>query len=113
MPVSVIEFGELRNQLEMTRSSLLDYMSPEMGRVYVVAVTRDLCSACERQKPQLNELAEKTAKKHNGKVIFTRIHVRYHENSKEESRLGKDILGHCFYMLGYYSVYKYNPERSL
>lgn len=97
MTVNVIEFGALQEQLEATSSTLLGYLAPDVGKVYVVAVTRDACSACEKQKPKLNELSKNTAQKHQDSVVFTRIHVGYSENSKEESQRSKDILGHYFY----------------
>ncbi|MCW3981798.1 MAG: thioredoxin family protein [Candidatus Bathyarchaeota archaeon] len=97
MTVNVIEFAALQEQLVATSGTLLGYLAPDVGKVYVVAVTRDACSACEKQKPKLSELSKDTGQKHQDSVVFTRIHVGYSENSKEESRRSKDILGHYFY----------------
>lgn len=95
--VNVIEFSKLEKELAKTRRTLLDYLAPKMGRVYVVAITRDGCPACERQKPKLSKLAAFMAEKHGNKVVFTRTHIQYSPGSVKESVRSKEVFGHYFY----------------
>lgn len=97
MPINKIEFNKLEQELSETSSSLLDYLAADIGKVYVIAITRDGCSACEKQKPKLNELANSTAEKHRDKVVFIQIHVEQSLGSQEESLRSKDTFGHYFY----------------
>lgn len=97
MPIDVIEFSKLEKELANILKSPLDYLAPEIGKVYVVAITRDGCSACAKQKPKLNNLATTIAEKHGDKVVFTRIQIKYSSGSEEESLRSKDVLGHYFY----------------
>ncbi len=97
MKVNKVEFGKLEKEISETGKSHLDYLAPNIGKVYVVAITRNGCSACEKQKPKLQELAKTIEEKHGDKVVFTRIHVRQPSGSTEESLRSKDILSHYFY----------------
>jgi len=97
MLINKIEFAKLEKEISETGKPLLDCLAPDIGKVYVVAITRDRCPACERQKPKLKELAKITTKKYESKVVFTRIHVRQPRGSQEESLRSKDVLGHYFY----------------
>jgi len=93
MPTTAIEFTEL----EKAGEPPLDFLAPQIGTVYVVAITRDGCPACKRQKPKLDRLAASLGSKHGDKVLFTRIHVNYSPDSQEESLRSKDLLRHYFY----------------
>ncbi|MDH5266637.1 MAG: hypothetical protein OEW62_03040 [Candidatus Bathyarchaeota archaeon] len=97
MKTNKIEFDKLEKEISETRKSHLDYLAPDIGKVYVVAVTRDGCPACEKQKPKLQELAKTIEEKHGDKVVLTRIHVRRPSGSQEESLRSKDVFGHYFY----------------
>jgi len=97
MTIGVIEFSRLEKQLAKTHKSPLDLLAPKIGKVYAVAITRDECPACKKQKPKLDKLAETTAEKHRDKVVFTRIHVKYRPDSLEESLRSKDVFRHYFY----------------
>jgi thiol-disulfide isomerase/thioredoxin len=97
MPINPIDFRDLQGKLKVTGKTLLNYLAPDVGNVYVVAVTRDGCPACEKQKPKLDELSERMAQEHNNSVVFTRVRVAYSESFKEESQRSKDVLGHYFY----------------
>ena len=97
MKASRIEFDKLEKEISETGKSHLDYLAPDTGKVYVVAITRDGCPACERQKPKLQELTKTVEEKHGDKVVFIRIHVRQPLESQEESLRSKDVLGHYFY----------------
>ena len=97
MKVDKIEFSKLEKEISETRKSHLDCLAPEIGKVYVLTITRDGCSACEKQKPKLQELAKTIEEKHGDKVIFTTVHIRQPSGMQEESLRSKDILGHYFY----------------
>ena len=92
-----IEFNKLEKEISETRKSHLDYLASDIGKVCVVAITRDGCPACEKQKPKLQELAKTIEEKHGDKVVLTRIHVRRPSGSQEESLRSKDVFGHYFY----------------
>ncbi|MCK5631830.1 hypothetical protein KAH85_04675 [Candidatus Bathyarchaeota archaeon] len=96
MTVDVVEFADFEKAVKETGRPL-NLLAPEVGKVYVVSVTRDGCSACKQQKPKLNDLASKLLKKHGDRIIFKRVHVVYSEGSDEESLRSKDVLGHYFY----------------
>jgi thiol-disulfide isomerase/thioredoxin len=93
MPTNVIEF----TKLEKTGKSALDFLAPKIGKVYVVAITRDGCPACAKQKPKLDKLATSMEAKHGDRVVFTRVHVNYSPDSQQESLRSKDLLRHYFY----------------
>jgi len=93
MPTNIIEF----TKLEKTGKSPLDFLTPKIGKVYVVAITRDGCPACAKQKPKLDRLAANLEAKHGDRVVFTRIHVNYSPDSQQESLRSKDLLRHYFY----------------
>jgi len=93
MPTNVIEF----TKLEKADKSPLDFLAPKIGKVYVVAITRDECPACVKQKPKLDRLAAGLKSKHGDRVVFARIHVNYSSDSQEESLRSKDLLRHYFY----------------
>jgi len=97
MTIDVIKLGELERELAKTHKSTLDFLAPEIGKVYAVAITRDGCPACKKQKPKLDKLAATLANKHRGKVVFTRIQVKYNPDSQEESSRSKKLLSHYFY----------------
>lgn len=93
MKANVVEFSEL----EKSGKAPLDFLAPKIGKVYVVAITRDGCPACKKQKPKLDRLEETLAKKHGNRVIFMRVHINYTPDSQEESLRSKDLLRHYFY----------------
>jgi thiol-disulfide isomerase/thioredoxin len=97
MAIRNIEFTELDREISKAGKSHLDLLASETGRVYVVAISRDKCPACERQKPRMDELAKSTAEKHGKKVAFIRIRVKYPTEKDEESSRSKEVLGHYFY----------------
>jgi len=93
MPTNVFEF----TKLEKSGKPALDFLAPKIGKVYVVAITRDGCPACAKQKPKLDRLAASLEAKHGDRVVFTRIHVNYSPDSQQESLRSKDLLRHYFY----------------
>ncbi len=93
--VQTLEFKELID--EPSHGNLVGNLVKELGVVYVTSITRDGCSGCAEQKPLFNEMASKTAAKHQGKVVFSNIHIRYSEDDQSESAKGKKVLGHAAY----------------
>jgi hypothetical protein len=97
MTTAIVEFTEFEKRLQKTRRAPLDILAPELGKAYVIAITRDGCPNCEEQKPKLDKLATKIMHKHGDKVVFTRIHIKYSLESMEESLRAKDVFHHYFY----------------
>jgi len=97
MQVENKEFTTLERELFETGKSLWDYLAPDIGKVYVVAITREGCPACQKQKPKLDRLASTLNEKHKGMLVFVRIHVKRPPTSEEESLRSKRLLGHYFY----------------
>jgi thiol-disulfide isomerase/thioredoxin len=96
MQIKTIKFSELE-KLPKAGKSILDYLAPDAGKVYVVAITRESCPACQKQKPRLDRLAEALKQKHGSRVVFIQIHVRRPPTSDEESLRSKAMFGHYFY----------------
>lgn len=98
MSISQMEFADLERQVFKLGKSVLNCLAPDFGKAYVVAITRDGCPACEKQKPELNGLAESVVRKHGGKVVvFIRLHVKQSSGDVAESLRAKDAFGHYFY----------------
>ena len=97
MRIRKVEFTDLERKAAETAKPVLDLLAPQLGRAYVIAITRDGCPACEKQKPLLDKLAATAEREHPGRSVFTRIHVRYAPQSQEESKRSKTLLGHYFY----------------
>lgn len=97
--MTIIEkmFSEFEQELKTRDCSVFDLLAPEFGKVYVVAITREECPACRRQKPRLLKLASEATSKYGGRVVFTRILVKYSEGFKEESLRSKELFRHYFY----------------
>jgi thiol-disulfide isomerase/thioredoxin len=97
MQVENTEFTELERKLSDTGKSFSDYLAPDIGKVYVVAITREGCSACQKQRPKLDKLASALKEKHKRMLVFVRIHVKRPPTSEEESLRSKRLFGHYFY----------------
>ncbi len=93
--VQTFEFKRLID--EPGPGSHIEKLVKELGVAYVTSITRDGCSGCAEQKPLFRELASKTTAKHQGKVVFSNIHIRYSEDDQSESAEGKKILKHAAY----------------
>ncbi|UCG37489.1 MAG: thioredoxin family protein [Candidatus Bathyarchaeota archaeon] len=97
MSIGKIEFSRLEKNIKKTGKSYLEYLAPAIGKVYVMAITRDGCPACANQKPKMEKLAEDLESKHKNKALFTQIHVKYSRDSEEESLKSKEVFRHYFY----------------
>lgn len=97
MSVETIEFVDLEKALSRKHVSFRDYFASEVGKVYVVCISRDGCPVCVKQKLKVDRLAKALAGKYGGKVVFARVHVKYSPERNQESLRSKDVLGHYFY----------------
>ncbi len=69
----------------------------DFGIVYATSITRDGCSGCVEQKPLFQELAVKVARRHEDRVVFSNVHIRYNSGSEEESMKAKRAFRHPAY----------------
>jgi thiol-disulfide isomerase/thioredoxin len=97
MSVETIEFADLEKALSRKHVSFRDFFASEVGKVYVVCISRDGCPVCVKQKPKVDRLAKALAGKYGGKVVFARVHVKYSPERNQESLRSKDVFGHYFY----------------
>jgi thiol-disulfide isomerase/thioredoxin len=97
MAIGKIEFTKLEKETAKKGKPVLNRLASDIGKVYVVSITRDGCPACKRQKPRLDRLAKSIFEKHGNKVIFTRVHVKQPSGDTTESLRAKDVFGHYFY----------------
>ncbi len=97
MSVETIEFVDLEKVLLRKHVSFRDYFASEVGKVYVVCISRDGCPVCVKQKPKVDKLAKALAGKSGDRVVFVRVHVKYSPERNQESLRSKDVLGHYFY----------------
>jgi thiol-disulfide isomerase/thioredoxin len=97
MQIESVEFTRLERELSGTGKSFLDYLAPDIGKVYVVTITREGCPACQKQKPRLDKLASILKRKHRDRLVFIRINVKRPPTSEEESLRSKRLFGHYFY----------------
>ncbi len=97
MAINQVEYSKLEKEIAKTRKPAAEHLAREIGTTYVIAITRDGCPACEKQKPKLDRLARNLMQKHGDAVVFTRVHVKYSPEFIEESKRSKGVLGHYFY----------------
>lgn len=97
MSINKVEFVELEKEVSKTGKPFRELLAPEVGKAYVIAITRDNCPACAGQKPKLDDLAKTMLGKHGNNLVFTRIHINRPIDSEEESLRSKNLLGHYFY----------------
>lgn len=97
MTIITAEFTEFEKKLQKSEKTPLDLLAPALAKAYVIAITRDGCPNCEEQKPKLDRLAAKLTQELGNKVVFTRLHIKYAPESREESLRAKDVFHHYFY----------------
>lgn len=86
MPVKVLSFSELKKTLDENDAEPLDILVKKVGTVYVVAVTREKCSGCEKQKPLFEKLANRMKEKYARQTEFFRVHSFFSEEQTEEAK---------------------------
>ncbi len=94
MKTKTIEFTDLEKKVSEKGKSFRDVLATEMGKAYVIVISRDGCPACETQKPRFDELAENFS---SDKAVFMRIPVRFSKDYREEALRSKDVLQHYFF----------------
>jgi thiol-disulfide isomerase/thioredoxin len=97
MSVETIEFVDLEKALSRKHVSFRDFFASQVGKVYVVCISRDGCPVCVKQKPKIDRLAKTIVEKFGDRVVFIRVHVKYSPERNQESLRSKDVLGHYFY----------------
>jgi len=85
MAVKFLNFSELKKTLGKKNIEFVDYFVKRFGIAYVVAVTREKCSGCEKQKALFEKLSDKMKSKHGSRVEFFRVHAYYSQEKKEET----------------------------
>ncbi len=94
MKTTTIEFKDLEKKVSAKGNSFRDILATQMGKTYVIVISRDSCPACESQKPRFDRLAESFS---SDKAIFMRIHVKFSKDYREEPLRSKAVLGHYFF----------------
>jgi hypothetical protein len=97
MLINKITFAQLEKEVSRSGKSSLEYLTLDVGKVHVVAITRDQCPDCERQEPRMEKLAKGIMEKHGKTVVFTQIRVRDPTEKDGEVLRSKEILGHYFF----------------
>jgi hypothetical protein len=97
MGINKMEFVDLEKTVSETGKPFRELLAPELGKAYVIAISRDNCPSCVKQKPKLDNLARTMLSKHRNNVVFTRIHINRPPDSEEESIRSKSLLEHYFY----------------
>lgn len=92
MSVKTLEFSKFQKMLSEKNVDFLDFLVKKYGIAYVVAVTREKCSGCERQKGLLDRMADKVKNKYGAQVEFLRVQACYSPASKEETLLCLDTF---------------------
>jgi len=85
MAVKVLKFSDLQKTLNEKNIEFTDFFVRKFGIAYIIAVTREKCSGCEKQKPLFEKLSDKMKSKHGKRVEFFRVHAQFSQESKEET----------------------------
>jgi len=92
MAVKVLNFSELKKALDERSVDPLDILVKKAGIAYVVAVTREKCHGCEKQKPLFEKLSNKMKKKYAKQIEFFRVHSSWSQEQKEEAKQCADAF---------------------
>jgi len=92
MAVKLFNFSELKRTLDKKNIEFVDFFANKFGIAYVVAVTRENCPGCEKQKPLFERLSDKMKGKHGNRVEFFRVHAHYNQENKEEAKQCADAF---------------------
>jgi len=85
MTVKLLKFSQVKKALSEENIEFLDFFVKKFGIAYVIAVTREKCSGCEKQKPLFEKLSDKMKSKHGRRVEFFRVHAHFSQESIEET----------------------------
>lgn len=92
MAVKFLSFSELKKALGEKKIGFVDFFVEKFGIAYVVAVTREKCSGCEKQITSFEKLSDKMRSKHGSRVEFVRVHAYFSQENKEETMQCLDTL---------------------
>ena len=92
MSVKFLEFSKFKKMLNERNIDFLDFFVKKFGTTYVVAIMREKCSGCERQKGLFEEISDKMKRQHGAHVEFFQVHAYYTPASKEETLLCLDTF---------------------
>jgi len=118
MPIKVLNFSELKKTLDERSVTPLDIIVKKKGITYVVAVTRENCPGCEKQKPLFEKLSNKMKKKYVNQIEFFRVHSQWSKEQKDEAKQCADAfhtVAFPTYIIGVRDAQRNNQEtyRSL
>jgi len=92
MPVKVLNYSELKKTLAERSVDPLDAIMKKAGIAYVVAVTREKCPGCEKQKPLFKKLSNRMKKKYGNQIEFFRVHSSWSREHTEEAKQCADAF---------------------
>jgi len=85
MAVKFLSFSVFKKMLDKKSIDFADFFVENFGTAYVIAVTREKCSGCEKQKMLFEKLSEKMKSKHGNRVEFVRVHANFNPENREET----------------------------
>ncbi len=97
MPVTRLTYEEFAKTAREYPDDPFSTFVREGRVVYVYALTRDLCSGCEIQRPLYDELAHKIQEKYGERVKFAAIHVSQQEEFRDKLRDFRRMLRFAAY----------------
>jgi thiol-disulfide isomerase/thioredoxin len=81
-----LDFARLKKTLVKNNLEPLDMLVKKRGIVYVLMITREMCSSCQQQKPMFEKLSKRNKNKHAGQIEFVRIDCFYNRQRREEAK---------------------------
>jgi hypothetical protein len=91
MAIKVLNFSEIQKTLDASGREPLDILAEKTGTTYVVAVTREKCSGCEKQKPLFERLSDRMKKKYDC-LEFFRVNSSFNPQRNEETKQCADAF---------------------
>ena len=86
MPVKLLGFSEFKKIMEKAGHEPLDILVKNTGIVYVVAVTREKCPGCEKQKPLFEKLSDRLSEKYPDQIRFFTVQSAFSREHTEEAK---------------------------
>jgi thiol-disulfide isomerase/thioredoxin len=90
--LKVLDFEKLNKTLARNDLEPLDMLVNKHGIVYVLMITREMCSSCQEQKPLFEKLSKRNKKKHADRIEFVRIDCSYSRERKEKAKQCLDFF---------------------
>jgi hypothetical protein len=92
-----MDFADLKKILSKNDAESLDMLVKKPGIIYVLMITREMCSSCQEQKPLFEKLTKRSKEKYVGQIEFVRIDCSYSRGRKEEAKQCMD----SFHLAGF------------